>query len=76
MTLLKHACRMQGPRVYHVSVAIPHWKGHAAFDSFPAVAKYLEAFKASEPVKNTYYGPEMIVKGWAAHDGVPKPSSK
>lgn len=58
---------LQVPRLYHASVALPHFKKWSFPDDFPALNAYIKSTQAHPAFKATDYGPEMILSGWRAH---------
>lgn len=52
------------PKLYHCREALKHFKQWELPTSLVAVRKYMDEFEKRESWKNTYYSPEMIVKGW------------
>jgi hypothetical protein len=67
------AVLMQLPRLYHLSVALPHFKQWQLPEKFQALLAYMEKVKQHPAFKATDYGSEMIIKGWVDH-GVPSPA--
>ena len=55
------------PRLYHARTALEHFRGWSFPDKFTAVKAYMDAFMARDSWKNTYYAPEIVVKGWVRH---------
>ena len=64
-------CVVQVPRLYHLSVALPHFKKWQAPDSFTALHAYLDKVRQHPAFKATDYGENMIIKGWVSH-GIPE----
>ena len=57
-----------GPKLYHISVALPHFKqGWAMPERFSAIRKYLAALAAAPAWRATDYGRDAIIAGWTAH---------
>lgn len=55
------------PRLYHMKIACMHFRGWEMPASLTAVAKYMDDFMSRESWKNTYYSPELVIKGWERH---------
>eukprot|EP00879_Flechtneria_rotunda_P008029 GHRR01008411.1.p1 GENE.GHRR01008411.1~~GHRR01008411.1.p1 ORF type:complete len:265 (+),score=43.37 GHRR01008411.1:231-1025(+) len=56
------------PKMYHALTALGHFKGLQLDGAkFPAVENYRQLLKDQPAWKNTDYGAEAIIKGWARH---------
>eukprot|EP00892_Ulva_mutabilis_P002503 jgi/Ulvmu1/12253/UM086_0046.1 len=55
------------PRLYHASVALPHFKAWSFPEELAALNAYVERCKAHPAFKATDYGADMILNGWRAH---------
>lgn len=55
------------PRLYHAIVALKHFKNWELPSSFVALNTYYNKLKELPAWKNTDYGAECIIKGWARH---------
>ena len=55
------------PKLYHVIIALGHFRGFELPDSFTETKKYMDRFMERESWKNTYYGPDLVIKGWERH---------
>ena len=63
---------VQVPRLYHLSVALPHFKQWHAPEQFEALRAYLQKAKLHPAFQATDYGEDMIINGWEDH-GVSSP---
>ena len=55
------------PRLYHLKVACKHFRGWEIPAEFTSVLKYMDDFMSRDSWKNTYYSPELVIKGWERH---------
>lgn len=55
------------PKLYHASVALKHYSQYDLTAQYPAVAAYLAALPALPAWRNTDYGHDAILAGWARH---------
>lgn len=56
------------PRLYHMEIALDHFKGWTLpVEEYPNVRRYIDLFMTRESWKNTYYSPELVIKGWERH---------
>lgn len=55
------------PRLYHISIALPHFRNWSIPAKYEMIHKYMEAFMARDSWKNTYYSPDLVIKGWVRH---------
>jgi glutathione dehydrogenase/transferase len=62
---------LQLPRLYHLSVALPHFRGWQLPAELTALKDYIAKAQTTDAFKATDYGADMIIKGWEAH-GVSK----
>jgi glutathione dehydrogenase/transferase len=58
------------PKLYHMTIALKHFRGWELPGSFTAIKAYMDAFMARESWHNTEYSPELVIKGWIRH-GLP-----
>ena len=55
------------PKLYHITVALDHFRGWKIPDKYTALKNYMDSYMARDAWKNTYYSPELVVKGWVRH---------
>lgn len=55
------------PKLYHLQVALKHFKGWEIPADLSAVYRYLNLIKARPSWKNTLYSEEAVVAGWKRH---------
>ncbi len=55
------------PKLYHLSVALDHFRGWKIPSKYTALQKYMDSYMARDAWKNTYYSPELVIKGWVRH---------
>ncbi|GLC33553.1 Glutathione S-transferase dhar1 [Pleodorina starrii] len=55
------------PKLYHIIVALKHFKNWDMPPEFAAINKYMEAIKLLPEWQNTDYGELQIIKGWQRH---------
>ncbi len=55
------------PKLYHLTVALDHFRGWTIPEKYTALKKYMDAYMAREAWKNTHYSPELVIKGWVRH---------
>lgn len=55
------------PRLYHLKIACKHFRGWEIPSTLTAVSKYMDDFMSRDSWKNTYYSPELVIKGWERH---------
>lgn len=57
----------QLPRLYHMAVALPHFKQWTVPEKFSALLAYMKLADEHPAFKATDYGADMIIKGWLGH---------
>lgn len=58
---------LQMPRLYQIAIALKHFRGWEMPARFESIRAYMDAFMARDSWKNTYYSPELVIKGWVRH---------
>lgn len=66
-TTLCQADAAIAPRLYHIKVALAHFKHFAIPADLKALSRYLDAVTALPEWKATDYGEDAIIAGWTAH---------
>eukprot|EP00850_Spirogloea_muscicola_P011153 SM000068S20585 [mRNA] locus=s68:345639:347549:- [translate_table: standard] len=60
------------PKLYHVEIALKHFKDWSMPPDLTALRSHIETVQARESFKKTQAPKEIVIRGWAAHDGVSK----
>lgn len=55
------------PKLYHLVVALDHFRGWQLPEKYTAIRTYMDSFMQRDSWKNTYYSPELVIKGWVRH---------
>eukprot|EP00204_Picochlorum_oklahomense_P004195 CAMPEP_0118799490 /NCGR_PEP_ID=MMETSP1161-20130426/1691_1 /TAXON_ID=249345 /ORGANISM="Picochlorum oklahomensis, Strain CCMP2329" /LENGTH=223 /DNA_ID=CAMNT_0006727199 /DNA_START=172 /DNA_END=843 /DNA_ORIENTATION=- len=55
------------PRLYHLKIALKHFRNWDMPSNLTAVQTYMDTFMGRDSWKNTYYSPELVIKGWERH---------
>lgn len=55
------------PKLYHLVVALDHFRGWQLPEKYAAIKTYMDSFMQRDSWKNTYYSPELVIKGWVRH---------
>lgn len=60
------------PKLYHMTVALKHFDGWEMPAKYTAIRKMMDTFMTRDSWKNTYYSPELVIKGWIRHGAKPR----
>lgn len=55
------------PKLYHMQIALGHYKNWSLPESLPYVKSYMENMFSRESFKRTAASPEDVITGWAKH---------
>ena len=55
------------PKLYHLVVALDHFRGWEMPEKYTAIKNYMDAYMARDSWKNTYYSSDLVIKGWVRH---------
>lgn len=55
------------PKLYHMQVALKHFKDWELPERYSAIRQYIQAFEARPSWQHTYYAPDVVIAGWQKH---------
>ncbi|MEW5307637.1 MAG: hypothetical protein WDW36_010016 [Sanguina aurantia] len=60
------------PKLYHLSVALPHFKGWAVPAQLSSLHTYLAEISKTPEWQHTQYGHDVVIRGWERHGALKK----